>query len=221
MTSTNKFAIATLMALVFLSTACTTYVQQPVAQGQGAPVYDPGYNPDNVIADAILTAAILNGVNGYYGPGHVFYPSVMYGGVPGYYVGGVFHTSTTYRTTIVNNYQHDRIVPPAQRTVVVANAPSKPLYTAPVKDGKPQFGQQAGGMTRGPATVVNNTTVNNTTTKPQFGSQAGGMTRGPASSQPTGKPQLGSQSGGMTRSPSTPSPSRSPASSSSSRSSRK
>jgi hypothetical protein len=189
MTSTNKFAFATLLSLVLFATACTTYV--PVQQSQ-APQYEynPGYNPDNAVADAILMAAVLNGVNGYWGPGHVFYPSVMYGGVPGYYVGGVFHTSVQNRTVIVNHYN-------TGRTEFQRN-PQAFAKTHPDAVAKPNFGSQAGGMTRGAATATSNTAP--ASNKPQFGQQQGGMTRGAATPAPSAKPAFGPQAGGMSRS---------------------
>ncbi len=106
-----KISTGVVMLAILALVSCGPAYVQPVAQ------YDPGYNPSNAVADAILAAAIINGVTGYYGPGHVFYPQTMYGGVPGYYVGGVFHTSVQNRTVIVNNYNHDRVSPPSQRKV--------------------------------------------------------------------------------------------------------
>ena len=212
MNNTQRFTSVFLIAAILVLAGCTTYVQQPNGQAQQMPPqydYNPGYNPDNTVADAILAAAIINGVSGYYGPGHIFYPSVMYGGVPGYYVGGVFHTSTQYRTTIVNNYNTGRSDfqrNPAQyaqshpAAVVVKNDP-----------GKPSFGSQSGGMTKGAAASLSSS-------KPSFGSQSGSMTRGAASLSPS-KPSFGSQSGGMSHSASSSSSSRPSSSSSNSSSS--
>lgn len=194
------FKTSVVLALILALAGCTTYVTQPVAQ-QGQPQYDynPGYDPNSVIADAIIASAIVNGVTGYR-YGGVFYPQAYYGGVPGYYVGGVFHTSTQYKTTIVNNYNTGRQEFQRNPTVYAQQHPNavqaKPNYgsNAPA-NGKPAFGSQQGGMTKGPATATS------TPGKPAFGSQQGGMTRStPTASAPPSKPAFGSSAGTVSRS---------------------
>lgn len=198
---TKFISIASILILAFFSASCTTYV--PVQQ-QGQYEYNPGYNPDNTVADAILAAAIFNGVSGYYGPGHVFYPQTMYGGVPGYYVGSVFHTSPQYRTTIVNNYSTGRSEftrnpqSYAQSHPDVVKTISKPVYG---QSAMPNYSNNTGGVTRSAPTSSG---------MPAYGSNTGGVTR----STTTPKPTYGSSTGGVSRSVPTSSPSRSPSSSS-------
>ena len=83
----TKLILPFVFAAMILSVACgpTYVVQQP--NGQQA-VYDPGYDPNQFLYDAMLANVIVNGVNGYYGPGHIFYPMVSVGGVGGYYDSG-------------------------------------------------------------------------------------------------------------------------------------
>jgi hypothetical protein len=163
----SKIFATLLVAASLLFVACgPTYVVQPTGQ---AVAYQPAYNPDQFVYDALVTAAIVNGVNGYYGPNHVFYPSAMVGGVSGYYVGGVFHTSQSNRTTVINNYQteirtHQASAPvntgkPDYTTknggqgVIQRGAPSQPATPAPAaaspaaQTGKPSYvSQQNGGQ---------------------------------------------------------------------------
>lgn len=194
----KNIKIASLFALfaVLFFVGCTTYVSQPIAQ-QGQPQYEynPGYNPDNTVADTILAAALINGISGYYGPGHIFYPSAMYGGVPGYYVGGVFHTSTQYRTTIVNNYNTGR--QDFQRN------PTAYAQSHPTAVSKPNYTSQGQGS-KGASTA--------TTTKPTFGSGTGTSTRvaatAPATPTPAPKPSFGSGAGSSSRSSAPSAPSR-------------
>lgn len=205
----TKFSPLLILALIFSLVGCTTYV--PVQQGQAVPQYEynPGYNPDNAIADAILMSAVINGVNGYYGPGHIFYPSAMYGGVSGYYVGGVFHTSVQNRTVIVNHYNTGRSDFQRNPTQFAQQHPDVVKTTTAAK---PNFGSQQGGMTKSAPTA----TAPAATARPNFGSQQGGMTKSAATPQPAARPSFGSQSGGMTRA-SSPAPSRPSSSSGASR----
>ena len=185
----NSFAIAFLIVITLLAGGCT-YVQ-PVPMAQQQYEYNPGYNPNNVVAEAIIASAIINGVTGYR-YGGAFYPQAYYGGMPGYYVGGVFHTSQSNRTTIVNNYNTGRSE--FQRN------PAQYAQKNPGAVTKPNFGSQAGGMTKGPATSTTSTSNN----KPNFGSQQGGMTKQAAAPS---RPNFGSQVGSGTRTSSAPSPS--------------
>ena len=231
----NSTSLAVLIIVTLLASACTTYV--PVQQGQYQQQpqyqYNPGYDPNNVVAEAIIASAIVNGMTGYYGPGHVFYQQAYYGGVPGYYIGGVFHTNTQYRTTIVNNYNTGRTEFQRNPQAFAQQHPTavtKPNYgngggsnTANQQNNKPNFGQQQGGMVRGAATQQQQST---TTGKPNFGNQNGTMTRGAATQQQQqasapSKPNFGSGGGGMTRSAPAPAPRSTPSSSSVGRSSRK
>jgi hypothetical protein len=199
----KNFAAFVLLIVTILCSSCTTYV--PVQQGQQYPQqqqyqYDPGYNPNNVLADAILASAIINGVSGYYGPGHIFYRQSMYGGVPGYYVGGVFHTSGQYRTTIVNNYNTGRNE--YQRNPQsYAQANPTAVKTVNGGPGKPSYGSQ---------------TQASSSRMPNYSNAAGGVQRGSSAPSQNAMPNYGSNSGGVSRSPSFGSSSRSSSSSSSS-----
>ena len=195
----TKFALAIGLAAIFLCAACgPTYVVQPngqqAAYQQQYQQYDPGYDPNQFLYDAMLANAVVNGINGYYGPGHIFYPMVNVGGVGGYYDSGHhFHTSVTNKTVVINNYNTGR----EQFTKQQA---SKPNYTQSQQQ-KPQYGTQQGTIGRGasqaPAQVA----------KPVYASGNGGsIGRGVASAPVASKPSYGSSSGSMSRSaPSAPS----------------
>lgn len=186
MNTSRSFNVAFLMVIVLLISACGPTYVQPQAQYE----YNPGYNPNNVVADAIITAAIINGVTGYH-YGGAFYPQAYYGGVPGYYVGGRFHTSREYHTTIVNNYNTGH---QAFQRNPQAYAQQNPKAVAV----KPNYSSNTGGVSRGPATQTPQQV-----SKPNYGSYDGGVTRGPVA---TSKPNYGGYNGGVSRSPVSQSP---------------
>ena len=183
-----KLTFLVIFAAFILSVACgPTYVVQPTGQQQA--VYDPGYDPNQFMYDAMMADVIVNGVHGYYGYGHVFYPMITVGGVGGYYDSGHhFHTSVTNKTVVINNYNTGRT-----------------QFQQQVSKSKPNYGSQQGTISRGaPQTAT-------PAAKPNYGS-GGNIQRGAASSAPS-KPNYGSSSGNIGRSPSpTSRPSYSPSS---------
>jgi hypothetical protein len=208
----SAVTLIVLAALTFVACGPTYVVQNPNQVPAGAAYsYDPGYNPNNVIADAIITSAIINGVTGYYGPGHVFYPQAMYGGVPGYYVGGVFHTSSSSRTTIVNNYntgQSEFQRNPQQYAQSHPSLVKKPDYTSTKNGGQGTIG-------RGPSTAATpapNAAAATPAGKPAYSQSAGTIGRGaasaPAPQAAPSKPNYGATPGAITRS-APPAPARS------------
>lgn len=141
-----KFSLSVLFVAILLCVACgPTYVVQPngqPAQYQQYQQYDPGYDPNQFLYDTMLTAAILNGQRGYYGPGHVFYPDVMVGGVDGYYDSGHhFHTSVTNKTVVINNYQHGH-----DEFVKTHPLNAKPDYSRQQTQQKPNYQSQQNGV---------------------------------------------------------------------------
>jgi hypothetical protein len=235
MNNRPNFLFSLALSILTLNVACgPTYVQQvPVAQQYQ---YDPGYNPNNVLAEAMLATAIVNGVSGYWGPGHVFYPQAYYGGVPGYYSGGRFHTSQQNYTTVVNNYNvggREFQRNPTQYAQTHPSSVTKPNYSGPsgsttgrqtngaqTGSSKPDYGS-GGSISRGASNAQQSAQ-----TKPNYG--AGGTTsRGSSNastpSSASSKPNFGS-GGSASRSSSSfssSSSSRSSSSSSSGRSSRR
>ena len=204
MVETREILFVFLVSLVIVTfVACgPTYVVPN--NGQQA-VYDPGYDPNQFLYDAMLADVIVNGIHGYYGPGHVFYPMVTVGGVGGYYDSyHHFHTSVQNKTVVINNYNTGR----------------EQFVRQQVQRGKPNYSPQQGNIQRGsPATTTQTTTAKPNYTsgnggsiqrgaapstpapsaKPNYGS-SGGMTRSaPASSRPSSRPSYSSSSGGMSR----------------------
>jgi hypothetical protein len=201
----SKFITSFAALAILLCVACGPTYVQPVAYQQPQQQYVPAYDPNQAVYDAALTVAILNGVNGYYGPGHVFYPVATYGGVSGYYDSGHrFHTSVTNKTVIVNNYNNEI----KSHASTSTNNASKPNYTTQTGNGT---------VGRGPSSTPTPTA----TTKPNYTSTTGGSI-GRGSSTPTttpvsSKPNYGSSGGSVSRSaPSSSSPRPSYSSSSSS-----
>jgi hypothetical protein len=192
MSFTPKVSVLLLVAVTLLFSACgPTYVVQP--NGQAA-AYQPGYDPNQFAYDAALAIAVVNGVNGYYGPNHVFYPSVMLGGVPGYYVGGVFHTSQSNRTVVINNYQNDVRTHQSQ-----ANT-GKPNYNAPAgSTGKPDYTTKSGGpgvIQRGSPSTATPVAAQTPAGKPAYSANPGTIGRGAASAPPAALPSKPSYGGG-------------------------
>lgn len=184
MKTSMKF-IPLLLILALLSACGPTYVvERPPTQYDPA-YYNPGYDPSHAVADAILTAAVINGVTGYYGPGGIFYRQAYYGGVPGYYVGGVFHTSREYHTTIVNNYNTGRNDYLRSGQITTYNGSSRVVNQAPsTAIAKPNYGARPASM-------------------PNYSNSPGGSVRSaPTStySRPTGMPNYSNSSGTSTRS---------------------
>ena len=200
----------------FLCAACGPTYVQPVAVQQQQ--YVPAYDPNQAVYDAALTVAILNGVNGYYGPGHVFYPMATYGGVSGYYDSGHhFHTSVTNKTVIVNNYnneikQHQAQVPTGKPNYS-AQTPAQQQSQAQQAAGKPNYGAQQGTIGRGAATTpAPATAATPVQSKPNYQSATGGsIGRGAATTAApapvvSSKPNYGASQGSIQRSAPAPSP---------------
>jgi hypothetical protein len=221
----TKFSLSVLFAVILLCSACgPTYVVQPNGQQAQYQQYDPGYDPNQFLYDAMLADAIYNGQRGYWGPGHVFYPMVTIGGVVGYYDGNHhFHTSVQNKTVVINNYNHGR-----DEFVKTHPLNAKPDYSRQQSQGqsqqtqqKPNYtSQQNGGqgtIGRGPSTQQQ---ASQAQQKPQYGS-GGTIGRGAPSAAPapaaSSKPNYGS-GGSIGRSapsaPSKPSFSSSPGSAS-------
>jgi len=179
--------------------ACGPTYVQPVAYQQQQQ-FNPGYDPNQFLYDAMLANAVVNGINGYYGPGHVFYPMVTVGGVGGYYDSGHhFHTSVQNKTVVINNYN-------TERTRFTQQQASKPNYSQqPSQQQKPNYGSQQGTVSRGqPATQQQQVQQ-----KPNYSSGNGGTIQRGAPSAPapavSSKPNYGSSSGSVSRAPSAPS----------------
>ena len=178
----KRAAFAFIFAAILLSVACGPTYVQPVAYQQQQ--FQPGYDPNQFMYDAMLANAVVNGINGYYGPGHVFYPMVTVGGVGGYYDSGHhFHTSVQNKTVVINNYN-------TEKTKFQQQAAQKP-----------QYGQGQGTIGRGAPSQPN---APQAAQKPNYGTQQGTIGRGPSAPAPsapaaTGKPNYGSSTGTMQR----------------------
>jgi hypothetical protein len=184
MSFTKKLALSVIFAALILGVACgPTYVVQPTGQQQA--VYNPGYDPNQFMYDMMLADVMVNGVHGYYGAGHVFYPMVTVGGVGGYYDSGHhFHTNVTNKTVVINNYN-------TGRTQFQQQA-SKSQQTQ-----KPNYGSQQGTVSRGAPQTPQ------TASKPNYSSGTGTIQRGSSPAPAASKPNYGS-SGGISRSSPTP-----------------
>ena len=212
--SFKRAAFAFIFATILLSVACGPTYVQPVAyqQQQQQPVYNPGYDPNQFLYDAMLADVIVGGIHGYYGAGHVFYPMVTVGGVGGYYDSGHhFHTSVQNKTVVINNYN-------TEKTKFQQQAAQKPQYgqgqgtigrgtptqpSAPQAAQKPNYGTQQGTIGRGPSAPAAPTA----TGKPNYGSSTGTVQRSapsapaarPSYSAPASRPSFSPSSGGMSR----------------------
>jgi hypothetical protein len=186
MTFKSKLFTGLALAAVLMLVACGPTYVQPVAYQQQQQ-FNPGYDPNQFLYDAMLANAVVNGINGYYGPGHVFYPMVTVGGVGGYYDSGHhFHTSVQNKTVVINNYNTE-----------------KTKFQQQVSQ-KPNYGTQQGTIGRGPSTQQS---APQATQKPNYGAQQGTIGRGAPQQAPvvTSKPNYGSSTGTMQRSaPSAP-----------------
>jgi hypothetical protein len=207
--SFKRAAFAFIFATILLSVACGPTYVQPVAYQQQQPVYNPGYDPNQFLYDAMLADVIVGGIHGYYGAGHVFYPMVTVGGVGGYYDSGHhFHTSVQNKTVVINNYN-------TEKTKFQQQAAQKPQYgqgqgtigrgtpTQPQAAPKPNYGTQQGTIGRGPSAPAAPTA----TGKPNYGSSTGTVQRSapsapaarPSYSAPASRPSFSPSSGGMSR----------------------
>ena len=169
-------ALLLVVASMFFVACGPTYYVQPTGQA----AHQPAYDPNQFAYDAMLAAAVVNGVNGYYGANHVFYPSVVVGGVPGYYVGGVFHTSQTNRTTVINNYQTEI------RT-----------HQTSVNTSKPNYGTNQGTIGRGPSSPTPSASAQ--TSKPAYSTGGGSMQRSAPTPAPAPRSSFSSSTGSISR----------------------
>jgi hypothetical protein len=107
--------------------ACGPTYVQPVQsyQQQQQPVYDPGYDPNQIVYDPTPPVVVVVGGNRGYYYNHIFMPLISLGGVDGFYDSGHhFHTSVTNKTTVVNNYNI------AVKSHTTNNNVNKPNFTS-------------------------------------------------------------------------------------------